>query len=73
MEEKNMINSKKQGSAIEKLNKCLVKRGSLPDELEKRMVKDIIITLLTKRILVTAVQKKEMFITEKYGDRNLMK
>eukprot|EP00957_Ditylum_brightwellii_P163310 12434894-Ditylum_brightwellii.AAC.1 len=47
--EENMFNSKKQVRAIGKSNKCLDKQGSLPDELVKRMVRDIIIMLSTKR------------------------
>eukprot|EP00957_Ditylum_brightwellii_P011090 840575-Ditylum_brightwellii.AAC.1 len=73
MEEKNMINSKKQVSVTEKLNKCLDKQGSSPDEPEKRTVRDTIVTLLTKHILATAVQKQEMSVTEKCSDRNSMK
>eukprot|EP00957_Ditylum_brightwellii_P186713 14217261-Ditylum_brightwellii.AAC.1 len=33
--QQNMINSKKQVSANKKFNKCLDKRGSLPDELKR--------------------------------------
>eukprot|EP00957_Ditylum_brightwellii_P092190 7018625-Ditylum_brightwellii.AAC.1 len=40
-----MFNLEKQVSAIGKLNEVLDKQGSLPDEPENRMVKDIIIPL----------------------------
>eukprot|EP00957_Ditylum_brightwellii_P154174 11732244-Ditylum_brightwellii.AAC.1 len=74
--EENMINSKKQVCVTKKWNKCLDKQGSLPDELEKRMVKDITITLLMMPFLAAAVRKrkyKNLSIMEKCGNRNSMK
>eukprot|EP00957_Ditylum_brightwellii_P181216 13803681-Ditylum_brightwellii.AAC.1 len=40
---------------------------------EKQTTRKAIITLLTKRILVTAAWKQEMNITKKCSDRNLIK
>eukprot|EP00957_Ditylum_brightwellii_P178432 13591135-Ditylum_brightwellii.AAC.1 len=69
----NMFNSVKQVSAIEKFNKCLDKKGSLPDEPENRMVKDIIIPLLMMRIFGTSRKSDTGIITEKYGHKNPIK
>eukprot|EP00957_Ditylum_brightwellii_P029867 2259793-Ditylum_brightwellii.AAC.1 len=40
---------------------------------EKQTARKAIITLLTKRILVTAVRKREMSVTEKCSDRSWIK
>eukprot|EP00957_Ditylum_brightwellii_P146778 11174068-Ditylum_brightwellii.AAC.1 len=64
----NMFNSVKQVSAIENFNKHLDKQGSLPDEPENRMVKDIIVMLSTKRNQATAAQKQKISLTEKCSD-----
>eukprot|EP00957_Ditylum_brightwellii_P062213 4721186-Ditylum_brightwellii.AAC.1 len=40
---------------------------------EKQIERKAIVTLSTKRILVTALQKQERSVTEKCSDRNLVK
>eukprot|EP00957_Ditylum_brightwellii_P158898 12094250-Ditylum_brightwellii.AAC.1 len=68
-----MFNSKKQVSAIGKLNKVMDKQESLPDELENRTVKDIIIPFLTMRIFGTVWKSDTGIVTEKFGDGDLIK